>query len=30
VAREYFVDQPYALGIVRGTDGRGADPAESR
>jgi len=30
VAREHFVDQPYALGIVRGTDGRGADPAESR
>ena len=30
VAREYFVDQPYALGVVRGTDGRGADPTDSR
>ena len=30
VAREYFVDKPYAIGVVHGTIGRGADPEDSR
>ena len=30
VAQEYFVDQEYAVGIVEGTAGRGADPEDSR